>query len=367
DRTYAFEGKVIVVGAGTSGLAAARVLEQNGVDYQVLEATDRYGGRLKKITGLADFPIDLGAEWIHNMPGILNKLKGKAGEEPDEELIPWHLEDSYRWDGAKYKAIPQWYRDAFFAFMPEQKFKNSTWYDFIDVNFAQEVKQNIVFNAPVSGIDYTGDQVRVTTKNGDVYTADKVLVTVPMGVLKANYIDFVPALSTAKQEAIESVQFLPGFKLLMKFEEKYYPDIVVCEVEVGEKSFYDVAFKKEAESNVLGLLVTGPTAESYYQLGSKEAMLSAALEELDQIFDGKATEHFTGEYVLENWGQSEFTRGTWVENFRFEKSVTETLNQPLEKKVYFAGEAYDVYKTMGVPGAILSGFYAIDRLLTNQE
>ena len=35
-----------------------------------------------------------------------------------------------------------------------------------------------------------------------------------------------------------------------------------------------------------------------------------------------------------------------------------------DQYVYFAGEIYDTYQQMGVPGAILSGYYAVDKLLT---
>lgn len=37
------------------------------------------------------------------------------------------------------------------------------------------------------------------------------------------------------------------------------------------------------------------------------------------------------------------------------KSHLEAQHLPLERKVYFAGEIYDIYKQMGVHGAILSG------------
>ncbi|MGB1346944.1 MAG: NAD(P)-binding protein, partial [Pseudomonadales bacterium] len=46
-KTYHYQGKVIIIGAGAAGLAAATVLENNNIDYVILEATDRYGGRLK--------------------------------------------------------------------------------------------------------------------------------------------------------------------------------------------------------------------------------------------------------------------------------------------------------------------------------
>ena len=61
------------------------------------------------------------------------------------------------------------------------------------------------------------------------------------------------------------------------------------------------------------------------------------------------------EYRYENWCQHEFTKGTWTQAFRERKSALKELNQPLDKKIYFAGEIYDIYHQMGVPGAILSG------------
>ena len=39
DKTYNFEGKVIIIGAGASGLAAAKILQRNNIDYLILEAS----------------------------------------------------------------------------------------------------------------------------------------------------------------------------------------------------------------------------------------------------------------------------------------------------------------------------------------
>ena len=194
DKSYTYEGKVIIVGAGASGLAAAKVLEQNNIDYLILEASDRYGGRLKKNTTLADFPIDIGAEWIHSAPLVLNKMKGKAGVQIEEELIPYHLEDTYEWDGQKYEKTSQDQNDFMYKFLPESKFKNSTWYDFVNENIAATVKHKIEFNSPVTEINYSDDKVQVKTRNGAIHTADKVLVTVSIGVLKSNHITFTPDL-----------------------------------------------------------------------------------------------------------------------------------------------------------------------------
>lgn len=370
DKSYKYDGKVIILGAGGSGLAAAKVLERNNIDYLILEATDRYGGRLKKDTTLADFPIDLGAEWIHSHPKVLNVIKGKSGEEIDEEIIPYKLETGLKWDGKELKPATQ-YLKYFYDFMPESKFKYSTWFDFLDQNLAKEVKHKIILNAAVNSLDYSQEKVILKTENGETYEADKVLVTVSIGVLKSKRITFSPPLNPKKEKAIESINFLPGFKVAMKFSEKFYPDLIQCEtgygLKGGEKSYYDIAFKKNAQTHVLGFLCTGKEVEKYYELGSEAAIIETLLEELDRMFEGKASKTYSGEYRLENWGQHEFTQGTWVVS-PFEKaSHIQAIAAPLDKRVYFAGSILDPYRQMGAPGSMLAGYHFIDKLLREEE
>ena len=365
-KTYHYSGKVIIIGAGASGLAAAKVLEKNNVDYKVLEATNRYGGRLKKDTILADFPIDIGAEWLHSAPITLNKLKGKYGDEIDEELIPYHLDCTAIWNGTEYKVNSSWQNDFRYNFLPESKFKNTTWYDFVNENIAKTVLQNIHYNSPVVSIDYSNNKVSVITTDGTTYEADRILVTVPIGVLKSEKISFIPEIKQERKDAIDEITFHPGFKVVIKFSDKFYPDAIECEVDNGEKGYYNIAFGKETQDNILGFLCTGDETQKYYNLNSNDEIMDSLLSELDQIFDGKASSSYSGEYVLENWGQYEFALGTWTQAFQEKKSNLKILNQSLDQKVYFAGEINDPYRQMGVPGAILSGYYSIDKLLTDQ-
>ena len=365
-KTYHYSGKVIIIGAGASGLAAAKVLEKNNVDYKVLEATNRYGGRLKKDTILADFPIDIGAEWLHSAPITLNKLKGKYGDEIDEELIPYHLDCTAIWNGTEYKVNSSWQNEFRYNFLPESKFKNTTWYDFVNENIAKTVLQNIHYNSPVVSIDYSNNKVSVITTDGTTYEADRILVTVPIGVLKSEKISFIPEIKQERKDAIDEITFHPGFKVVMKFSDKFYPDAIECEVDNGEKGYYDIAFGKETQDNILGFLCTGDETQKYYNLNSNDEIMDSLLSELDQIFDGKASSSYSGEYLLENWGQYEFALGTWTQAFQEKKSNLKILNESLGNKVYFAGEINDPYKQMGVPGAILSGYYSIDKLLTDQ-
>ena len=60
--------RVVVVGAGISGLVAARALQLSGVDVVVVEGRDRIGGRTHTIE-LAGAAVDLGGSWIHDGAG----------------------------------------------------------------------------------------------------------------------------------------------------------------------------------------------------------------------------------------------------------------------------------------------------------
>ncbi|KAF7836076.1 polyamine oxidase 1-like [Senna tora] len=60
---------VIIVGAGISGIAAAKLLAENGIeDLVILEASDRIGGRIRK-ENFGGVSVELGAGWIAGVGG----------------------------------------------------------------------------------------------------------------------------------------------------------------------------------------------------------------------------------------------------------------------------------------------------------
>ena len=257
--------------------------------------------------------------------------------------------------------------DYYEDYIKEYKFKNTTWYDFIHENFAQNIKHNIIYNSRVTTIDYSEDKVILTTENVMEHIANKVILTVSIGVFKSNAITFIPSLTEAKITAIQDVEFLPGFKLFMKFSDQFYPDVITYP-STGEKTYYDVAYGKGSQDHVLGLLVTGSLAEEYYSLSNSDAIVDSVIQELDGYFDGLASENYLGSYIYKDWGQQKYTQGTWTTNF---KKSSKNLNASLDYKVYFAGETYLTdYKVQGfyiirgsVQNAILSGYEVVDRIL----
>lgn len=68
---------VIVIGAGAAGLVASAELAAEGLSVIILEARERVGGRIYTLKDVGQqFPIELGAEFIHGRPPeIMNALR----------------------------------------------------------------------------------------------------------------------------------------------------------------------------------------------------------------------------------------------------------------------------------------------------
>jgi len=56
---------VLIIGAGCSGLEAAKTLLSKGIPFTIFEASDRACGRVRDCDDWVDFNLDLGAEFIH--------------------------------------------------------------------------------------------------------------------------------------------------------------------------------------------------------------------------------------------------------------------------------------------------------------
>ncbi|XP_028048109.2 spermine oxidase [Monomorium pharaonis] len=70
--------KIVIVGAGAAGIAAASRLLQKGVnDFVILEANDRIGGRIYT-KDFGEHVVDLGAQWVYGQHGnVVYELASK--------------------------------------------------------------------------------------------------------------------------------------------------------------------------------------------------------------------------------------------------------------------------------------------------
>ncbi|KAF9405535.1 hypothetical protein BGZ94_003485 [Podila epigama] len=83
-------------------------------------------------------------------------------------------------------------------------------------------KARVLLEHVVQRIEYNEFGVKVFTNNGS-FSADHVIVAVPLGVLKSNSILFNPPLPAHKQTAIDRLGFGTMFKIVLYFRECFWP------------------------------------------------------------------------------------------------------------------------------------------------
>lgn len=405
-----FNGKVIIIGAGAAGLYAGYILRKKGISFQILEASAVHGGRLGKVEGFADYPIDLGAEWLHGRNSILGDLADRT----NTQLSLDNTVEKFWFNGAIVSSLPQtpdleeyneWSDISFKDFFHEKGFGaeydniieaiagdygadasrisagatvteeeswcsgsddfkfNETFYDFIDREIAQHVVPDILYNTVVTRIDHSGAQIVITDVNNNSFLADKIIVTVPITILKSGDIEFVPALPAEKTAAFSKIGMDAGMKVFLKFSTKFYADILgggsIC------AAYADDTVGKTTSEHVLLCFIMGEQAEYLTSLGTDAAITAALLGELDTMYSGQATPAFISSLV-QNWTTKPFIRGAYSYSAVGIGNARNTAASSIGDRIYFAGEAMNLsghHQT--VHGAVETGYNAVIHLLTD--
>ena len=365
DLEVNFSGKVLIIGAGAAGLAAGYLLERYGIAFEILEAAPSFGGRVRRLEDFADFPIDLGAEWIHEDPRVLAELIDDPSVEASIEVIPYSPDSIANYDGGRLKSF-----NFGTSFYGEYKFKDTTWYGFLAEHIAKGIESRIVYDCPVVEIDSSGEGVRVRDAKGVEHLADRVVVTVPIPVLQDGDIEFVPPWPADKLAALAAFEMPDGIKVFIEFEERFYPDITLVgggplSAAGQSQIYYDAAFRKDSTRNILGLFCVGESATQYTNAGSDAALIELILAKLDTMFEGQASPSYR-RHVAHNWSTSPYVRGSYAgvaSEVSKEAEFLAKMREPLDDKVYFAGEALSDDNASTVPGAMQTGYAAIRVLL----
>lgn len=243
--------RIAVIGAGISGLSAARMLSQAGREVTVLEARDRIGGRIWTSAAL-DVPLDLGASWIHGIRGNpLSKLADSLG------LARFETPDSYavrdgRGNRMRRGSEPGWlFREleiqTGFGTEPElldpRALSRGDGYGGRDVAFrsgyaailrALEGSYEVVLSRKVGRVTMTADGVVLEVEDMGALAFDAVIVTIPLGALQAETIAFDPPLPEPKQAAIARAGMGVLDKLYLRFDDVFWDDVTwICTPETG--------------------------------------------------------------------------------------------------------------------------------------
>ena len=405
-----FSGKVIIVGAGSAGLYAGFLLKSKGIDYEILEASDSIGGRLQKLDGFADFPLDLGAQWLHGKKSILGDLikrsKTKITKDKSDTVywyknkivnsLPLNFADyvndldilpdiSYQKIGKRndfsedYKYIIEALAGDYGADASELSVKwtakeeedwssgnsdfkfKETFFDLINIHFAEKVIDKVKFDTVVNKIDYQKEKIILKDNKNTEYLADKVIITVPITILQAGDIEFTPTFQKSKIRAFNKIGMGPGMKVFLKFKKEFYHENIiggtVCAAYANEK------IGKVGKDNVLMAFIMGEQAEHLSSLKNDEAVTLALVRELDEMYDGKASRYLIDSHV-QDWTRSPFIKGAYSFSKVGIGNSRKTAAAPINDKIYFAGEAMNLsghHQT--VHGALESGARAVSHIL----
>ncbi|WP_207496471.1 flavin monoamine oxidase family protein [Aridibaculum aurantiacum] len=271
--------KILIIGAGASGLMAGKHLAAAGYEVTILEARDRIGGRIHSFSH-NDLTLEGGAEFIHgNLPLTLDLLK-EAG-------IGYH-----KIDGAMWKSLEGEWEKSSEAFENEELVKrklealteNISIQEFLDKEFSEpkhegirnsvlsyiegyyagdpskasalkfykewqsedeenyrieggygkiiefladrilEKNGRIITGTIVKKIQWQKDAVTAIDQDGNEYAAEKVIITIPAGVWQNNEeaaIALEPTIPRI-QHQMNRLGFGSVIKILLEFEHAFW-------------------------------------------------------------------------------------------------------------------------------------------------
>ncbi len=296
---------VIIIGAGVAGLAAAKHLVAAGRDVQVLEARDRIGGRVWTDRSLG-VPLDMGASWIHGVRGnpltdladeldikrattdygnhIVRDAQGRIVDEddlPEDFEVVTSIEHEYAADHAELSPQADDEGDEFGGGDVLFPSGYSTLIRGLDTGF------QVNLGAEVDLVDTTGPTVGVHTAD-ETFAAEAVLVTVPLGVLKAGTINFVPALSPARLGAIDRLGMGLLNKVSLRFPSVFWDEDADLIGYVGPKRGYFAEWLNIAKYTGEPILVgfnASSAADEIEELSDTE-VIAQAMTALRNMYEG---------------------------------------------------------------------------------
>lgn len=381
-----YNGKVLIIGAGMAGLYAGYLLKENGIDFSILEASNSIGGRIGKKEGFAEFPIDTGAQWLHGEYSILGDLVKTTNTKTfldESDTVFWHqgilkkelpselqdildnvddssedisFEDYFFQSGGASEDISllisvagdvgaspdkisvKWESEGYNLISygaDDHKFEK-TFFDLINDQIISKIADKIQLNKVVTEINYQSDKIKTKTNQGQIYESDKVIITVPLTVLKDNDITFSPQLPALKTKSFQQLGMEAGMKAFMRFSTKF----TESNIEGGSVcAAYNVEdYNRVSEDLVLMGFAMGDQAKALSEMGETKA-LQAMLGELDLMFEGKASRSYVSHY-FKDWYKEPFIRGAYSYPLvGSNENTRKNIAQSVEDKLYFAGEA----------------------------
>lgn len=417
---------ILIIGAGLAGLAAAQSLMKQGYTVRVLEARDRLGGRTWTSNYWDDVPLDMGASWIQGTEGnpitelaekiatplvmtsYDNAITYEVGGQPftaKEDRIIEQLEK--KWQGAiataqngdgdqslqavienvfdlenqplETKQIIDWYMNSTIEHEYAGSLKDTSiyWFDgdggfggddaiFVEgyqaiVNYlAKDI--SIELNQIVESIDYSEEIPKIITNQG-AYTADQVIITLPLGVLKSGQVKFIPELPSPKRKAIKALGMGILNKCYLRFPKVFWPKkvdwIEQVPTERGLWSEWVNIFRVNQLPILLGFNAADEGKE--IETWTDEEIIKSAMKTLRHLFGDDIPD--PTDYQITRWQSDSFSRGSYSFNaLGSHPDMRDHLAKSLNDQIFFAGEATERDYFATAHGAYLSGLRVAEEI-----
>jgi monoamine oxidase len=196
----------------------------------------------------------------------------------------------------------------------------------------------------VKQVDWQRNEVTVYTTDNERYQANKLLITLPAGLLQkkmdARSINITPALDRY-DAAWQKIGYGSALKIILCFKEAFWKT---------EKENIGFIFSEEAiptwwtqlpsEAPMLTGWLGGPAAVQW-DLMDDETVLEHALVSLTHIFRKEAGEiaGLLVEHHIFRWHAFEAAVGAYSFETPLSADAKKILTTPIEDTIYFAGEA----------------------------
>ncbi|HTI68328.1 MAG TPA: FAD-dependent oxidoreductase [Candidatus Limnocylindria bacterium] len=218
----------------------------------------------------------------------------------------------------------------------------------------------------VQKIEHGGDRAQVTTAFGEVLEADHVIVTLPLGVLRAGSVEFSPVLPPEKLGAINRLQMGVVNKLFLRFPEQFWPvepDFIGYVNDTRRQWVSWVNFTRETATTtpILEAINAGDFARGLEDQPIED-VVAQAMKALRVCFGPSIPDPV--DWIRSTWGSDPFCRGSYsYVPVGATPADYDLMAQPVGQRLLFAGEATSRLYPSSVHGAYLSGKREATRVL----
>jgi monoamine oxidase len=184
------------------------------------------------------------------------------------------------------------------------------------------------------------------------FEADRAIVTLPLAVLQAGDVTFVPELPPGTRDAIARLGAGPVAKAVLRFDRAWWPDDLTFLLTTFDTTMWWTPGRGRDEAGpVLTALMGGGAVR---RMREHTDPAQAAVEHLEAMFDRPLRDHVVEARWID-WGADPWSKMGYSFVPPGATGLRAKLAEPVADVLFFAGEAANAIRPATVHGAIESG------------